>query len=293
MVATVADSWLTSRGTAVRVAAYEAGPGDPAVVMLHGLGTGVDVLRSAVTGLDPYAVLRDQGLHVLAVDLPGHGRSGGRRGHLPYRLAIEAAADAVHFAADRWSAPVGLAGTGLGGVFAFYTALEEGGAGIAAVACHNALNLRDVRPVLRRRRQQALLPVAARARDRLPRAIQRRIPLPTSTVMAPDDLSTDPEISAALRAHPQWVRSYDLEGLASILLSPRDKPDVGAQAVPTFICVGARDPILPAAEALRVAGRVAQAETWVHPTAGHQLLLEEADEAIPRMGAFLRGHLAG
>ncbi len=284
------DSWLASRGTAVRVAAYEGRAGDPAVVVLHGLGTGVDVLREAVAGLDPYAVLRDEGLHVLAVDLPGHGRSGGRRGHLSYRLAMEATAEAVRAAGQRWSSPVGLAGTGLGGVLAFYAALEEGGA--QAVACHGALDLRDVRPVLRRRRQRALLPLAAQS-ARLPRSAQRRVALPTSAVMAPADVAGDPAISAALRAHPQWVPRYDLEGLASILLSPRDKPDVGAQSVPTLVCVGARDAVLPADEGLRVAARVVGAETWVHPTAGHQLLLEAPREALPRMAAFLRRHLAG
>lgn len=285
------DSWLTSRGTAVRVAAYEAGVGDPAVVVLHGLGTGVDVLRQAVVGLDPYAALRDEGLHVLAVDLPGHGRSGGPRGHLSYRLAMEATAEAVRVARQRWSSPVALAGTGLGGVLAFYAALE--GDGVGAVACHCALDLRDIRPVLRRRRQRALLPMAAHLGLRLPTAAQRRVPLPTSAVMAPGDMARDPEISAALRSHPQWVARYDLGGLASILLSPRDKPDVGAQSVPTLVCVGARDAVMPADEGLRVAGRVAGAETWVHPTAGHQLLLEAPGEALPRMAAFLRRHLMG
>jgi alpha-beta hydrolase superfamily lysophospholipase len=111
------ELWASSRQTALRMVAYDgAGAGGPSVVALHGMVTGVDVLRETVPGLDPYARLAAEGLNVLALDWPGHGRSGGARGHLTYRLAIEATATAVESCQQRWGGPVGAFGTALGGV---------------------------------------------------------------------------------------------------------------------------------------------------------------------------------
>jgi pimeloyl-ACP methyl ester carboxylesterase len=74
-VAEPAEVWGTSRQTALRMCAYDAGPRDPAVVVLHGLTTGVDVLRQTVPGLDPYRRLAAEGLNVLALDWRWYARA--------------------------------------------------------------------------------------------------------------------------------------------------------------------------------------------------------------------------
>lgn len=285
------ELWTESDETSLRLLAYEGvGPGGPSVVALHGLVTGVDVLRGAVSGFDPYARLADEGLNVLALDWPGHGRSGGRRGHLTYRAAMAAAAAAAACARERWQAPVGLFGTALGGVLAFYAALESND--IGAVACHNVLDLRDVRPVLQRARQGALLPAAAAVRRRLPVERQEAIKLPAAAVVAMADLADDPMLSRALRRHPQSVHWYTLAGLGSILLTPEDKPDVSAQAVPTFIAIGSNDRILPETTTRAFSSRLTvESELWVLPGGGHQLFLEHPEALLPAAAGFLRRHL--
>jgi alpha-beta hydrolase superfamily lysophospholipase len=289
-VAEPAEVWGTSRQTALRMCAYDAGPRDPAVVVLHGLTTGVDVLRQTVPGLDPYRRLAAEGLNVLALDWPGHGRSGGRRGHLTYRLAMEAASAALAVAAERWAAPVGLLGTGLGGALAFYAALEEPAA--RAVVSHNVLDLRDVRPVLQRARQGALLPVAGWLRRRLSPGAQARLPIPASAVVAPGDLAGSPALARALRRHPQAVRRYDLAGLGSILLAPDDKPDIAAATAPLLAAVGSGDRVLPETATRHFVSRLTCVhELWVLPGGGHQLLLEHPEAFVPRAAAFLREHL--
>jgi pimeloyl-ACP methyl ester carboxylesterase len=287
------DVWASSRQTTLRLVAYDgAGEGGPALVVLHGMVTGVDVLRGTVPGLDPYARLAAEGCNVLAVDWPGHGRSGGRRGYLTYRLAMEAAATAVDVARDRWGGPVGLFGTALGGVLAFYAALEDDRVG--AVACHNVLDLRDVRPVLQRMRQGAVLPAAAWLRPRLPPGRQERIPIPSAAVVAWSDLAEDPSLVRAIRHHPQAVRRYDLAGLGSILLAPDDKPDIPAQRVPTFIAVGSADRVLPETPARHFASRLTcEHELWVLPGGGHQLLLEHPAALVPSVAGFLLPRLTG
>jgi pimeloyl-ACP methyl ester carboxylesterase len=285
------ERWVSGEDTALRLVAYAgAGPGGPSVVVLHGLGTGVDVLREAVPGLDPFARLAAEGLNVLALDWPGHGRSGGRRGHLTYRQAMESAALAVGEARALWNGEVGLLGTGLGGVLAFYAALEDDRVG--AVACHNAIDLRDVRPVLRRARQGVLLPAAARLRRVLSSRLQERTPIPTDAVIAPADLAADPALTRRLRRHPQAVRRYDLASLASILLTPEDKPAVEAQRVATFVAVGGADRVLPETAARALVARLScPAQLWALPGGSHQLLLEHPAAFAPQAAAFLHEHL--
>ena len=283
--------WATSRQTSLRLVAYDApAAGAPTAVVLHGLTTGIDVLRTSRPGVDPFARLANLGVNVVALDWPGHGRSGGRRGHLTYRLAMEAAATAVGVALARHSGPVGLVGTALGGVLAFYAALEDDR--VAAVACHGLMDLRDIRPVLRRARQGALLPVAARLRHRLTEEQQAAVPLPAAAVVAAADMAEDPRLVRALRRHPQAVRSYDLASLGSILLTPEDKPDVAAQSTPVLVVIGADDHVLPESTARHVASRLeGSATVWSLPGAGHQLLLEHPTAVLPVVADWLRGTL--
>jgi pimeloyl-ACP methyl ester carboxylesterase len=289
-IATPEERWTTSRQTALRLLAYDGPAGAPAVVVLHGLGVGIDPLRAVVPGLDPYARLAEEGLSVLALDWPGHGRSGGRRGRLTYRLAMEAVAAAVDVAVARWDAPVGLLGMGLGGVLAVYAGIEEDRVG--AVVANGVLDLRYVRPGLLRRRQGALLPAAGWLRRQLPPGSQRAVPVPVAGILADADLAAAPSVRAGLRRHPQAVRTYDLEALGSILLAPEEKPDLAAARRPLLIAVGGNDRALPVTAARRVASQLTcDHEVWVLPGGGHQLVLEHPDAFAPRAAAFLRGRL--
>ena len=290
MGATPQELWATSRETSLRMLAYDTSDATASVVALHGLRTSADVLRTARPGLDPFAELAALGFNVLALDWPGHGRSGGRRGHLSYRLAMDAAAEAVGIALERWSGRVGLLGTALGGVLAFYAALEDDR--IGAVACHNVLDLRDVRPVLQRYRQGVLLPLAGSLHRLLPGDWQASTPIPAAALVANVDLAADPALSRALRRHPQAVTSYDLAALVSIFLTPEDKPDVAAQRVPTFVALGGGDRVLPETATRQFVSKLTcPHELWILPGAGHQLLLEHPTAVLPAMAAFLREHL--
>lgn len=281
------DLWADSRLTTLRMAAYDApSEATATVVVLHGLGAGVDVLREAVPRFDPFAALAAAGLHVLALDWPGHGRSGGARGNLSYRLAMEAAATAVDVAAERWDAPVVLLGTGIGGTLAAYAAIEDERP--AAVVCHGLMDLRDITPSLRRTRQQALIPVVGWLRRLMDDTQRRHIPLPLRGVLAPTDLAFDPRLVRRLTGHPQAVGRYHLGALGSILLSPEDKPSLAALTTPTLVAVGANDLIFPPTAAHAAASSVSgPCEVWVLPAGGHSLLLEHAGAVIPKVRGFV------
>lgn len=280
---------IVSRQLSLRLRMYDGGgQGGPTVVALHGLGVGVDVLRDASPGFDPYERIAQEGFNVVALDWPGHGRSGGRRGRLTYRLAMDAAASAVEEAESEWGGRVGLFGAGFGGVLAFYAALEE--PRVQAVACCNVLDLRDVRPVLQRWRQGVLIPLAGWLRRW--EALPEHVRIPTSAIVAPADLAADPEISRVLRHSPASVSSYDMDSLTTLFLSPEDKPAIEAQTTPTFVAVGTEDRVLPETSTRAFVSRLTgEAELWVLPGGGHQLWLEHAEALVPQVATFLRKHL--
>jgi alpha-beta hydrolase superfamily lysophospholipase len=111
---------LTGRG-AISCWSLCAGPERRGVGILHGLGDHAG--RYTDLGL----ALAAQGFAVEAIDLPGHGRSYGRRGHvgswLDYRAAVTAWMDRAHAAApDRtWT----LLGQSMGSFVALDWALEH------------------------------------------------------------------------------------------------------------------------------------------------------------------------
>lgn len=282
----------TSRGEKLAMWSYDGGADAPPVVAVHGLGASVDVLRQAVPGLDPFARLAAEGVAVLALDLPGHGRSSGRRGRLTYRGAMDALATAVEQARARWGPPVGVFGTGFGGVLAFYAGLEGGGEGVGAVACHTALDLRDVRPAAWRRRQAAVLAVA-RGLRRVPRGARAAVHVPTAMLVAGADLAADPLLARSLRRHSQAVAGYDLDSLVSLLLSPQDKPNVTAQRVPTLLAVGSADMVVPETAVRAFAARLTcDTQVWTLRGGSHQLLLEHPAALLPAVGDFYRRHLS-
>lgn len=286
------ERWITSRKTSVRLRTYEgAGHGGQTVVAVHGLGTSVDALRDAVPGFDPFERLAEERLNVVAMDWPGHGRSGGPRGRLTYRMAMDATATAVEEANAIWDGPVGLFGTAFGGVLAFYAGLESNSVvKVLAVACHNVVDLRDVRPVIQRTRQGVLLPLAGWLRRQ--QSLPPNVRVPTSAVVAPADMAADPDLARVLRRHAEAVKSYDMDSLASLFLAPEDKPAIEAQTTPTFVAVGTGDRVLPETSTRAFVSRLScESELHVLPGGSHQLLLEHPEALIPPAAAFLRKHL--
>jgi alpha-beta hydrolase superfamily lysophospholipase len=109
------DSWIeTAEGPKLFTRAWEADPGSPAVGIVHGLGDHSGRWERVGRNLE------SSGFSAYALDLPGHGRSDGSRGHVrswdDYRLALTRWMDVLRKNDDgrRWA----LLGHSLGGLIA-------------------------------------------------------------------------------------------------------------------------------------------------------------------------------
>jgi pimeloyl-ACP methyl ester carboxylesterase len=279
------NAFVTWRANALRIVVRESAErGAPAVVFCHGIGMSASHYATLVPGADFLAALRDEGLNVMALDFQGHGLSGGRAGHLPFRDALGNIREAVSYALERFGgAPVGLAGSGLGGFLALYAALEDDRVG--GVACHTIADLRDVSSFEPRARRRALAYLVGRARrfD----AAAPFVRLPVRAVLPMHDFFEDEDNLARWRASKRATRRYTLDSLVSLFLTPDDKPSLESVTTPVFAIAGEMDKVVPLAGQQEAAAR-AGAELYVVGGAGHMLPLEHLKETAPRMGAWLR-----
>lgn len=261
-----------------------AAPG-PVVVFVHGLGAHAEAYRRAIPRGDLLGALRDEGLALVAPDLPGHGRSAGRRGHLPFDAALAAIGDTVGFALERRGGPVLLAGVGSGGALAFYAALED--ERVAGAVCHTLLDLRDLAALLPARRHRAALACAEQARRLAARA--PFVPVPAGPVLAAGDAFEDPDNVRRWRRFPRMARWLTLETLVSTFLSPEEMPAAEAMDRPVLLLLGEEDRVVSPAAQEGMLDRIAgPAELVAVPGAGHMLPLEHIPAVVPPIAKWAR-----
>ncbi|HEY58744.1 MAG TPA: alpha/beta hydrolase [Anaerolineae bacterium] len=154
------------------------------VVLIHGLGEHSGRYAHVAQALN------EIGLSVLAPDLPGHGRSGGRRGHFP---SYEQVLDLIGLVLDRLGEAVGgrpllLYGHSLGGNLVINYTLRRPQGLRGAVASGPWLRLAIQPP---------------RWRVALARTVGRLLPAVTQpNGLDPHDLSHDPQVVQAYIGDP-------------------------------------------------------------------------------------------
>ena len=225
------DSWIeTAEGQKLFARAWEAGPGAPAVGIVHGLGDHSGRWEKVGRGL------QTSGFSAYALDLPGHGRSDGRRGHVrswdDYRVAVTRWMDVLRGDDDgrRWA----LLGHSLGGLIALDWALQNPGRVDALVLSAPPFEL-SLHPA-------AIKVHAARLIGLLWPGFTQANGIPPSL------LSHDPEVIRAHRADP-WVHFrisarlfLELQGMRRALAKTSE-----SLSIPTLLIQGGADPVTSAA----------------------------------------------
>jgi len=278
------ELWVTSRNVAWHLSVRDAGPGAPVVVFVHGMGMSSTAFERLVPGIDFLGALHDEGLTVIGLDLQGHGLSEGRRGHLPFRAALDNISEAVGYAAERFQSPIAMAGSGLGAFLAVYSALEDDR--ISAVACHTIADLRGIGAFELRARGRLMASLVGRAR-RVGAALPL-IRVPLRALYPPADMFEDPEGARRWTRDARAVRSYTIDSVVSTFLTPDDKPSLEAITKPVYVITGDEDPVVPLAGQEEAVAHLSEGELFVLSGAGHMLPLEHCSQTAPRIGGWLR-----
>lgn len=238
-------------------------PQQPAVLFIHGAG-----MDHTVWALQT-RYLAHHGRSVLAVDLPGHGRSGG-----PPLRSIEAMADWILRVLD---------------------AADVGGAALVGHSMGALVGLAAAAAAPERVRSLALLGVA------------ERMPVhPELQAAADDGRRLAPELVASWgHGRSGHVGGNPAPGLwmmgAALTLLERAPPGVLAAdlaacnaydgaiaaaarvACPTLLLLGATDRMTPPAKAKSLGAAITASRTVVLPDAGHMLMTERPDAVIDRL----------
>lgn len=225
------------------------------------------------------------GPNVYALDLEGHGRSGGARGTFTmegFLADVDAAAGLAR--ARSQGAPVFLLGASQGGEVAFH-ALARSDA-VAGAACMNVL-LPAERPL---NRKIAFMrgPLAAA----LARVFGDRLRVPLARVI---DFAAayagDPDLLAEKRRDPLYVWSYGFASYRSIFAYDPPAP-AAANRKPVLIACGERDPIVPPAHCRACFERIGGPASFVcMPGAGHQLMHCRREAFAPIVHSWALHHV--
>jgi len=222
-------------------------------------------------------LLAARGYHVLAIDRPGHGLSGGARGDCTIEEAIDVARLGIEHARSRFGLPVVLMGSSLGGLLTIF-ALLKGLTPDLAVA-HNFVY------------PGKLFSMRLRARW-IARRRTKPYPL-TELVHGFTKLSGDPAIAAYLRDRSDPAAAWELSARSIASLFGFSTPAPG-QAPETLVVTGARDNAIPAWATrffLWWSG-LPRYEVRVLPNAGHLLFHDHMDVSIPVVTEWLDARLA-
>jgi len=243
----------------VRIAYVAAGAGSPAVCLVHGTGGSSAVWAPQLDGLADLA-------HIVAVDLPGHGRSDGS---IPKRIEDAAALVADVLDALRIGRIV-VGGHSMGG----------------AIAQQFALTYPDRVDGLILVGTGARLRVLPRLLDLLARDNAKGVELLMSLAIGakvPADLRTALHRSTA--DNPPGVVLGDLQACDAFDVMAR----ISTVAAPTLAICGEEDQLTPPKYSRFLGEHIRGASVVVVAGAGHYVQVEKPDETTAAMREFLVG----
>ncbi len=260
---------------AVRTRVIEAGAGDRAVILIHGVGARADRFRG---NLEAFAAA---GYHAYALDLPGHGFAD--KG-LAFPYSVPAYADFVRGAMDALG--VGdavLIGSSLGGHVVAWLACDTPERARALILV-GAVGLSPLSPAEREA-------IARNAIDTSPTGIERKLRyvLCEHALITPEwieeeaRVNNSPGAAAAFEALARYFR--DPGGIATHGVIDRLTPIV--RRVPTLLVWGKGDNSVPLAVGEQSAAMLGGVPLVALDGAGHQPYLERAEEFNRAVFEFL------
>jgi alpha-beta hydrolase superfamily lysophospholipase len=267
----IEDVWIDALDRRIHLDLHQSE--DPKATIVFQPGSGSHARFYFLLG----GLLARRGYRFLGVDRPGHGLSEGVRGDCTVEEAIAVAGAAMDYARDRWSDPVVLMGSSMGGLLTVFALL--GGLRPQAAVAHNFVYPGKLVSMRLRSRWISRFRAKPYRLDKLVRGL--------------DELSADPAVNAYTgdRADPAMEWELSARSIASLFAFRAPTP---AHAPPCLVLNGDRDKAVPA-WATRLFtrwSRLPNTEVRVIPDAGHHLFLDQLDRCVPLVADWLEAHLA-
>ena len=243
----------------LRLAYADAGTGSPAVCLVHGTGGSSAVWAHQLDGLADVA-------HIVAMDLPGHGRSDGS---IPKRIE-EAAAVVADFLDALGIERIVIGGHSMGGAIAqqFALAYPDRVDGLILVGTG------------------ARLRVLPRLLDLLASDTAKGVDLLMSfAIGAETPAGTRSALHRATADNPPGVVLGDLQACDAFDVMSR----ISTLDAPTLAICGAQDQLTPPKYSRFLGEHIRGASVVVVAGAGHYVQVEKPDETTAAMREFLVG----
>jgi pimeloyl-ACP methyl ester carboxylesterase len=268
------ERWATVRGARGR---YFVGGDGPSLVLVHGLG-------GAASNWFELAPALARSYRVLALDLPGHGGSSP----LPAAASLTPFADVVAAVAEREGLlPAAVVGHSLGGLVGLRLALRRPDAVralllVATAGISSGTRAREV--------AVTTLVLARPARLVAPfRRLVARIEWLRYPVFGFFEVSDPAALPAAavegFLAGPALHADVLSAGRALVAYDPR--VDLDRVRCPCLVLAGARDRMVPVADAIEYARRL-RAPLRIVPDCGHLVIGERPDSCVEAIAELLR-----
>ncbi|MHA1734347.1 MAG: alpha/beta hydrolase [Promethearchaeota archaeon] len=288
--AVIGETRVTSAGKSIHLDIYGGGVDDggdvddgtvgapgrrgPTVVFVHGTAVYGRFYADFLFGL------YKAGLRVVALDLPGHGLSEGKRGHFTVGELVTTVRDVVTYVLERFGGDVVVVGSSLGGITSLYLAAED--ERIRAAVCVNAALLNEkaherivkVHGILRL--LKPLVPALARVMPSFRLSVWHY--LDALNLFSKQDWV---EIFQVLLGDPLVSDRYTLKSLASQMRDPPARP-VEEIRTPVLILNGSHDVLFSVEYMREIFGRLERSEhkrLEIVPDSPHLVLQEHREES--------------
>jgi alpha-beta hydrolase superfamily lysophospholipase len=270
MLNAIEDVWIEVDGVSIHIDRHRCD--DPKAVIVFQPGSGAHArVYFQMAGL-----LTRRGYEVWAIDRPGHGLSGGTRGHCTVDQAIAVSDAALSAARSRMNRPVVLMGSSMGGLLTVFGLLR--GLRPDLAVAHNFVYPGKL--------------ISLRMRARWIRRFRTR-PYPlTELVHGFEKLSSDPSVADYLKRRTDPGAAWELsaESVASMFDFITPKPE---RAPETLVITGNRDSAIPgwATRFFMWWSGLPHYEVVVIEGAGHLLFHDHLDRSIPVIADWLDARL--
>jgi alpha-beta hydrolase superfamily lysophospholipase len=210
----ISEEHVGSRGLRLHLDVYQREDGVPTILFVPGTGAHARCYAEFLFQL------HGQGFRVVGIDLQGHGLSEGIRGSFTIEELVENIYDVTTWAVERYGEKVGISGSSLGGVLAFYAVAND--PRLKSAVCHNVAVLSEpgrLRITRAPNLLRTILPLSRLAARLLP-----ELRLTIWLYLDPQAITDDPRILEIFVDDPLTLQALPLRSIVSQSQAAPAKP---------------------------------------------------------------------